>query len=726
MTAIENNRIGVEKQWNILFDEQDMAADAGVALLAESLHLTRTMARLLWLRGYRTPEEANRFFRLEDTTPLDPFLLRDIRPAAERVLLALERGERIAVYGDYDVDGVTSVTLLYLYLSGLGADVGYYIPSRSREGYGLSCPAMDTLREKGVRLIVTVDTGTTAITEVDYAASLGMDVVVTDHHECRPELPNACAVVNPHRADDPYPFPDLAGVGVAFKLACAIETERCKETGTPVYDAILRLCDEYTDLVALGTIADVMPVIGENRLFISKGIARMEKHCRPGMKALIEAANNGKGRPRQLSSSFIGFTIAPRINAAGRLADASEAVELLLSDEQDAPALAERLCEWNLRRQEEENRIAEEAYRLIEALPPEERRHVLVIDRDHWHPGVIGIVASRVTERYGLPAILITYDGAEDQCDPAQDVGKGSGRSLKGLNLVEALAACEDLLIRYGGHELAAGLSVRRGDVPALRRRLNDYAEQNAGGTPFVASLNADCVVSISELSVRLVEEIGRLEPYGEGNPAPELVVRDVAVRRITPMGAGKHVRMTVEQGELSLSAVWFGRSAASLPFEEGDPADLMFRIGINEYNGVSSLQMILTDAHISDAERERREKEHDRYLRIREGMSFSAAEEILPDRDDIAAVYQFLRRETGEGHTSFPVWRTLRRLNGGRRFSYGKLRTAMDVLAELKLCSYTEPSPDQLVVDFERQPDRTDLGRSAVLRRLREQMIGQ
>lgn len=729
MVVIGTDSTYAEKQWNIRYDGQDLGADAGVEALAKALCLTRTTARLLWLRGYRTPEEANRFFCMEDSLLHDPFLLRDIPQAVARIRRAVEQGERIAIYGDYDVDGVTSVSLLYLYFARLGADVGYFIPSRAKEGYGLARSAIDTLHEKGVRLIVTVDTGTTAIEEIDYASSLGIDVVVTDHHECRPELPAACAVVNPHRADDSYPFAELAGVGVAFKVVCAIEMERCREQGGSVYDAMLQLFEDYADLVAVGTVADVMPVTDENRLFVAKGLSCMEKHCRPGIRALIEAANSGKSKPSAINSSLIGFGLAPRINAAGRLSDASIAVELLLSEEaNEASRYAERLCDLNIRRQEEETRIAEEAYAMIDALPPEERRYVLVIDRDGWHPGVIGIVASRVTERYGLPSILITYDGAEDSCNAAEDVGKGSGRSVRGLNLVEALASCEDLLVRYGGHELAAGLSVRRADVPALRRRLNEYAGAHTDAKSLIPTLTADCEVSMQELSVRLVEEIGRMEPFGEGNPAPAFVIRDVTVRRITPMSAGKHVRMTVERDGISMTAVWFGRSAASLPFEEGDPLDLLFRVNLNEFNGVCTLQMILSDARIARTDRDRLDQERERYEQVRSGASFSPEENLLPDREDIAAVYQLIRKGVGEGRSSFPVRRMLEALNesGKGSFPYGKLRIAIDVLAELALCTYTEISPEHLLLDFTRNPDRTDLANSAVLRRFRSQMIGQ
>ncbi|MBO4308764.1 MAG: single-stranded-DNA-specific exonuclease RecJ [Clostridia bacterium] len=708
------------KKWHLLFNESDPEASRTVAELSSALRIAPVTAKLLYLRGYRTVEAANRFFHLEEAEPHDPFLLRDMRLAVERLSLAVERGERIAVYGDYDADGVTSTSLLFLYLSEYGADVDYYIPSRSKEGYGLSKAAIDTLREKGVSLMVTVDTGVTAVEEIAYASSVGIDTIVTDHHECRPKLPKAFAVVNPHRADDNYPFKELAGVGVAFKLVCAMETEKCRREGKSVYEGISRLCNDYADLIAIGTIADVMPVTDENRLFVAKGLAVMEARPRLGLNALIDAASANRGRPRKLTSTYIGFVIAPRMNAAGRMAEASETVKLLLSDNKaTANDYAERLCELNAERQSEENRIAEEAYRKIEAMPAEERRNVLVIDSDSWNQGVIGIVSSRVTERYGLPSILITYDGLED------DVGKGSGRSVKGLNLVEALTACGDLLIRYGGHELAAGLSVRRRDVAALRRRLNEYADEHFSEEARVCQIDADCELSVREMTIRLAEEIAMFEPFGSGNVAPKFVLRDARVTAIRPMGGGKHVRLQVEKDGLSVPAVWFGKAVSELPFTEGELADFLFEINVNEYNGVFSLQMLLRDAVPAASDREKFLAEKKRYEEIEAGGCFSTEERLFPDRSDVALVYQFLRRETRNGHTGFWAHRLLGALarDNGNPFPYAKMRIVLRVLRELKLCDYTEPITDYLVFDFCERPEKTDLEQSSVLCRFRSQL---
>ena len=715
-----------EKRWNIQYPQDDARADLAVTKMAAELGVSPVTAKLLWLRGYQTAEDAIRFLHLEDTAMHDPFEMRDMDAAVRRVEQAIGNRERIAVYGDYDVDGVTSVSLLYLYLTERGADVGYYIPSRSKEGYGLSQTGIDLLRERGVRLIITVDTGITAVQEIAYAKSCGIDVVVTDHHECHTELPDACAVVNPHRPDDAYPFRNLAGVGVAFKLACAMEMAKREREGGDAVEAVSDISNRFADLVAVGTIADVMPVADENRLMIAKGLSRMEKDCRLGFRALIEAANSGKTQSPKLTSSYIGFGIAPRINAAGRVSNATIAVELLLAQTREqADELAAELCRLNSERQTEENRIVEEAYRMMERLPQSERSHMVVLDDNTWHQGVIGIVASRITERYGLPSILITYDGSVGETSSAQDVGKGSGRSVRGINLVEALASCSDLLVRFGGHELAAGLQVRRGDVPELRRRLNAFAAARLREEDLTVRLDADCTVRMRDLSMKLYDEICRMEPFGTANPSPLFVLLRAKLTGIFPMGAGKHVRLTVEQDGISFQAVWFGKSASELPFWIGDAIDILFSFGVNEFRGVCSMQMIVQDARRCDAEEKIFLEQKKRYGEVAGGDLFTEAEEILPDREDLAAVYQYLRRESASGHTSFPLRRMLTDLNGKgpRVFTYGKLKLTFEVLRELHLVDYTEPTEDHYFAELIANPAKTDLETSVILREMRARM---
>ena len=708
-----------QSKWRVLFPAEDEKINAAVSDLSRSLKITNATAKLLYLRGFQTAKEAESFLRFENVTPHDPFLMKDMDRAVERMETALAQKEKIAIFGDYDVDGATSVSLLYLYLSERGADVGYYIPSRSKEGYGLSAAAIDILQKKGVSLMVTVDTGITSVDEIAYAKSVGIDTVVTDHHACRPELPECAAVVNPHRADDTYPFEELAGVGVAFKLACAMEIKKGEREGRTPLECIQKMSDLYADLVAVGTIADVMPMLDENRLFIVKGISNMEKDCRQGLRALMDAAAGpGRSRPQKITSSYIGFALAPRINAAGRVAEAGIAVELLLSKTQNrAYHYANQLCELNAARQAEEMQIAEEAFRKVEQMPEKDRRRVIVLDSDHWHPGIIGIVASRVTERYGLPTILITYEGSED------GAGKGSGRSVKGLNLVEALSSCGDLLLRYGGHELAAGLSIRKKDVPKLRDRLNEYAESHSKETVCLQR-EADCELEIGEMTMRLIEELRLLEPYGNANPTPAFLLRNAHVAKITPMSGGKHVRLLLEKDGLSMVAVWFGKGITDLPFEEKENAAFLFRLDSNEFNGTVQVQMVLQDASFAEEDAVALAKERARYEEICNGAPFTKAENIFPERSDFAAVYQFLRKEVEKGKTCFPMRRLLWQFKqAGLSFNYAKVRFILQILQELHFCEITEPSKDSFLIEWNPEPKKKNLEQSLVLQKLRGAM---
>ncbi|MBQ7335046.1 MAG: single-stranded-DNA-specific exonuclease RecJ [Clostridia bacterium] len=721
------------KKWSLQYRPGDAVKDAEIVKLAKELSVSDVMAQLLYTRGYHTAREAQIFLHQEDALFHDPFLLQDIRPAIERIALAIERGERIAIYGDYDVDGVTSVSLLYLYLRKSDADVGYYIPCRSREGYGLSRNAIDTLKAKGVQVMITVDTGITAIDEIEYANGLGIETVVTDHHECRPELPNACAVVNPHRPDDGYPFKELAGVGVIFKVICALEMEKCRKAGISEMDGIRRICNDYADLVAIGTIADVMPAIDENRLIVTKGLRLLERTSRPGLQALMNAAAGGKGndgktavKKRKINSTYIGFVIAPRMNAAGRVSSASIAVELLLADnEQRAKELAEQLCELNTQRQIEENRIAEQAYKKIEQILDEKNDRVIVIDDDTWQQGIIGIVSSRITERYGLPSILISFDGATRGYPSGDDLGKGSGRSIKGMNLVEALADSEDLLTRFGGHELAAGLTIPRCNIDAFRKKINNYAVEHMDDDMLCVCLEADCEVTLPQLSLELAHEIERMEPFGTSNPVPNLILCNAQLTRIIPMGGGKHTKLILEKDGHSISAVWFGVGTAYLPFELMDRVDVLFQLNINEFQNVTSLQMIVQDMRLSQSFEENCRIRRARYEEIRAGATFDETEDVIPTRDDIAVVYTLLRREIRLGHTYFPIRRLLAMLNvqGSFQIGYLKLSMILRIMQELQLCEITEPTEDCYIFDFYFNTAKTSIEKSCILKKLKSQL---
>ena len=743
--SINNNKPAnhaYQKCWRLRYPPDAAVSGNDIVSLAESLGLHPLTAKLLVNRGYTTPEAATAFIRNETTLLHDPFMLTDMDAAVSRIERGLAEGEQIVIYGDYDVDGVTAVSTLYLYLKSRGGDVHYYIPSRSGEGYGLSRGAIDRLAEGGAGLIVTVDTGITAIDETIYAASLGIDMVITDHHECRPDLPDACAVVNPRRPDSVYPFAELAGVGVVFKLICALELTMARARGEADIDAVRRICREYADLTAIGTIADVMPLRDENRLIVSLGLRLCAENRRVGLAALIEAASapNTDVRPasapgtsaskptvkrKKITSGFIGFSIAPRINAAGRIANATRAVELFLTeDEQTAHELAQELCEINRQRQAEENKIAERAYEMIEAEHDFAHDRVIVLAHNDWHQGIIGIVSSRVTEKYGLPSILISFDGKGGLEESPDDPGKGSGRSVKGLNLVQALTACDDLLVKFGGHELAAGLTVTRGNLDAFRTRINDYARAHLDESAMAVTLDAECEVRMPELTLEQASELYLLEPYGISNPVPAFVLRDVELVRVSAIGGGKHVRLSVRQDGVVLTAMCFGQPAAAFPYSDGDRVDLLFNLDINEYQGVKSVQLIVRDIHPAEGYLGEQNHAIQRYEEIRAGGSYTAEEDFCPDRDDFAQVYTTIRRECRIGHDRFSLRMLGAAVNqtGPRRINSVKLKFIVRILQEMQVLDVEDLAADRYRFSITFNTAKINLEKSSILRRLRAQ----
>lgn len=717
------------KKWALRSKQGDASVDRDIEQLSADTGLLPIVARILYTRGYRSKQEVQAFLCQESAHFHDPFLLKDMDAAVDRIFQAIERREKIVICGDYDVDGVTSVSLLYLYLSEYGAEVDYYIPSRILEGYGVSKTAIDRQKEKGASLMITVDTGITANHEVLYAKENGIDTVVTDHHECHGDLPLACAVVNPHRPDDTYPFKELAGVGVVFKLICAMELVGCRKKGIPEIDGIRRVCNCYADLVAIGTIADVMPVVDENRLIVTLGMHRIEKTKRLGLRALIDAASGGRDgvkKKRKINSGFIGFGIAPRMNAAGRVSSASIAVELLLTTEPDrALQLADELCALNVRRQVEENRIAEQAYKSIEKNFDTEHDRVIVLEDDTWQQGIIGIVSSRVTEKYGLPSILISFNGAVQGEPLGTDLGKGSGRSIRGLNLVEALNDSEDLLVRYGGHELAAGLTIQRSNIDAFRKKINRYAAEHLDTDMLCVCLDADCEVSMRDLTMELAVQLERLEPFGISNPVPNFVLSDVCIERILPMSGGKHTKLLLEKDGIGINAVWFGANTASLPFEAADRVDVLFQLNINEFQNTTSLQMIVQDIRLSASYIAEYDAQKKRYEEICGGADFCEEEQILPSRDDMATVYTVLRREYRNGRTAFTTrcMLGLSRVNGCESMTYAKLKFILRIMQEMKICGVSEPLPDSYLLEFYFHSTKINIEKSSILRKLKAQM---
>ncbi len=735
----ETNTKKKTKVWSVLYQNDCGEKDATVRALAEALDVSEICAKLLVNRGYSTPKEAKAFLENETTVLHDPFLLADISAAIKRINEAVRNGEKIVIYGDYDVDGVTAVSTLYLYLSELGANVSYYIPQRSGEGYGVSVAAIDRLRALGVDLIITVDTGITANDEVEYARECGIDMVITDHHECRPELPRACAVVNPHRPDCSYPFKELAGVGVVFKLICAYETMLCRESGREPIDGVREVCRKYADLTAIGTIADVMPILDENRLIVALGLKMLSNTSRKGLAALIDvatsktadgakpvsAANKGQAKKRKITSSFIGYGIAPKINAAGRISNAEKAVALLLADSDEAAyEMANELCEINRQRQVEENRIAEQAYKKIEQAHDFEHDKVIIIDDDSWNQGIIGIVASRITEKYGLPSILISFDGTTRGYPSDDDNGKGSGRSVKGMNLVNAMNYCEDLLCKYGGHELAAGLTIERGNIDAFRKKINEYAREYLGDDHISVNIEADCEVEMTDLSMKQATELYKLEPYGVANPVPVFVLRDATITKIIPIGAGKHTKFILTKNGISVNAVFFGMQSAKLSLFEGNDVDVVFNLDINEYQNVKSVQLILQDIKLSKSYEQKCTDYKSRYAEIENGGEFDMEENIIPTRDDFAVVYTAIRKEFRLGRDSLSTDVLLSILSRSERpdINYIKLKFIIKILNELKICGVEQLDDEYYKFDVYFSASKTNIEKSSILKMLRNQ----
>ncbi len=726
---MDKNKIK-EKKWLISAGtSRDALAEA--EKISESLGVSSVISRLLFGRGYTTPAMAKAFLYMETESLSDPYLLKDISPAADRIIEALDRKEKITVYGDYDVDGVTSVCTLYLYLKSRGADIDYYIPNRAGEGYGVSTAAIDTLKERGTSLIITVDTGITADKEVLYAKELGIDFVITDHHEQRQSLPLAVAVVNPHRQDCPSTFKELAGVGVVFKLLCVVEAKISRERMSQVTYRILK---EYSDLIAIGTVADVMQIREENRIIVKHGLTLIENTKRPGLRALIEASSAGandaqrqkvKKRPK-ITSSYIGFTLAPRINAAGRIRSATLAAELFLAEnDSDAMRVAEELCLANKERQNEENRIMSDAYAQIEACGYD-KMPVIVLSADTWHHGVIGIVSSRITEKYSKPSILVSFEGCSNE-KSSDDAGKGSGRSIKGMNLVDALVYCQELLIKFGGHELAAGLSVSRQNLDAFREKINEYAKNTLDEDAFIPTVYADLELNSEEIDMRLCEELRLLEPFGVGNPAPTFVLRRASLAELTGVSEGKHSRLTVRQGNRGFSCMYFSKSPSELGVSVGDFVDILFTLDINEWNGRRSVQIIIKDLRKSEEQKPTEMLLRERFDEIWAGAEFSAKEDVLPVRDDFANLYRFILASVREGITDFSVNDILTSLikqNRSCRIGYIKLRIMIKVMQEMNLLSIEELQDGCFrFAEYKRQ-GKVDLERSNLLRKLRSQLI--
>lgn len=726
--------------WSVKFD-QTTVENSIIQDISKSENISEICASLIYNRGYKTAQEAHSFLNFDDIVMHSPLLLKDVEKGVERIKEALDNGERIAIFGDYDVDGVTSVTMLYLYLKDLGADIGYYIPNRIEEGYGLSKKAIEHLASIGVSLIITVDTGITAVEEVIFAQNLGIDIVVTDHHECQEELPDAVAVINPHRPDCEYPFKSLAGVGVIFKVICAFEIMVFGDRNNEA-ESVKSIYYRFADLAAIGTIADVMPIVDENRLIVKFGLAMLEKTDRCGISALMEAAALGSNpyvRPvvpetkpkaskqRKINSSYIGFTIAPRINAAGRISSASKAVELLLAEDKEvADQLAFELCEINYTRQIEENRIADSAYKKIESELDLNNQKVIVVADDEWLQGVVGIVSSKITEKYGLPSILISFSDSSIGPISGEDLGKGSGRSIKGFNLVEALGASKDTLIKYGGHELAAGLTVRRKDVNSFRTAINDYANSVLKEEDLYYKMEADLELSLKDITMTLAKEITMLEPFGNSNPSPSFITKQLKVMRAYLIGGGNHTKFVFEHNGNTINAVMFHKSFLHLNIKENDVVDVMYSLDINKYQNIESVQMIIQDIKHSESYLSYFKDENTLYSKIRQGKEFRNEDNIIPNRDDFVTVYSLLRQECRLGNDMMTEVELFHKLSSIKNcdIRLAKLKLILDIMNELRICIVDEVNPGIYQYEIFFSSEKTNIEKSSILKKIKNQCI--
>lgn len=599
----------IKKRWVI--EERDYALENQ---LARDLNITPLVSRILINRGIKDVPSGRDFLHVSPDSLLDPFLLNDMERAAVRILKAIREKRRILIYGDYDVDGVTASALYLEFFRKCGIDADLHIPDRMREGYSLNEAAVRTARSRQVDLIITADCGTSSTGPIKLAQSLGIDVIVTDHHEPPKDLPNAFALINPNRHDSAYPFKGLAGVGVAFKLVQALTRmiEARVNSGDAILNAGRRLPElsmaspelpclsplasegdlfSYLDLVALGTIADVAPLTGENRFFVKRGLQLLTEGKRPGIAALKEVAGIARG---EVTAGTVGFALAPRINAAGRLAGAGVAVKLLITeDPPEARHIAGYLDQTNQERQRIETRIRNEIREKVVKEVDLTHENVIVMASREWHQGVIGIVASKIVEEFYRPCILISLqeDGS----------GKGSARSIPGFNIYEGLEACGDLLDRFGGHKYAAGLTLRDVNIPLLRERLSKVAAERLKEEDFIPGITLDAEIDLEDISFPLLKEMALLPPYGISNPEPVIVTR--GLRMMEPRIVGRdHLKIKLRKGRAYFDGIGFSMgSAYNDIIKRGGAVDAAYTPELNFWNGTYGIQLKLRDMRPSE-----------------------------------------------------------------------------------------------------------------------------
>lgn len=660
-------------------------------------------ALVLESRGCKTAGEAHQELSCGMELLCDPMELAGMDKAVERITRAIRSGEQICVYGDYDVDGITSTCLLTSHLRTLGGDVLPYVPNRLSEGYSLNRETLEELKQRNISLIITVDCGITNIEETVHAKNLGIDIVITDHHECKPELPDAAAVVNPHQPSCSYPFKHLAGVGVALKLVLAL-------TPVELREAVFL---SYSDLAAIGTVADVMELNGENRAIVSIGLNRLMETRRPGLRMLLqESGLEGK----TLTSTSISYSLAPRLNAAGRMGCPELAVRLLLTrSEEQALSYARQLCDLNRERQSVEQETFQQCATLLEQ-HPSMREHCIILAGENWHQGVIGIVASRLVERYQLPTFMICLENGR---------GKGSCRSaVEGFSLFEALEQCSDLLDTFGGHEQAAGFTIPVENIPEFRSRITAITSHISESERSQHDLTIDAELEdLTLLTLPQVEALQRLEPYGAGNPRPTFLLEGVRVVSCMSVGCGKHTRLQIEKNGISMDAIFFSASMQECGIQPGQRLDAAFYPQINEYRGLRTVQLLIIDLRRTLSPMQKDLLLYQRYVQG-EALARHELLRLMPDRQHFVAVWRYLARPGGPATVlETPIALTQHiSASAGYRMPCATTMVCLEVFRERGLIELNISSR-QMEIGVFRGHQKVDLEESVIMRRLRRML---
>lgn len=664
--------------------------------MANKLEIPPLLARMLDIRGITKEEDVINFLQ-ENKDFSDPFLMKDMDKAVERITTAVENGEKICVYGDYDADGVTSTSLLYSYLrDSLGADVMFYIPTRTGEGYGMNKGAVDKIHSLGVTLIITVDNGISAREEIDYANSLGIDTVITDHHMPSGAIPKAVAVVNAHQKDDKSPFKDFSGVGVAFKLVMAIEGE---------YADVDSLLENFSDIATLGTIGDIVPLVGENRTLVKNGLRHIQNSDRIGINAMKQESGIAE---KEINSSNVAFTLVPRINAGGRLGSSEKSVNLLLTeDEDEAVTIADKLGMDNRERQSIEKEILASIDEEVRRTPNIVNDKILVFAGKGWHQGVVGIAASRIKDIYDKPTIIIGIDD--------DGVARGSGRSVEGFSLCDAVFACSEHLTHYGGHPMAVGISLEKEKINDFRKAINAYCKDIK--MPYNI-LHIDCKLNPNQLNLSILDCLSYIEPCGASNPSPIFGLYNMTVIATKEIGNGNHMRITLSrgQGQVPVYAVYFNHNFQSCSYRNGDIVDVAVSLDRNIYNGQENLSVIIKDIKYSQSNNEElidSERIFDKFAK-RYRLTKNEVMSILPTRNDFAYVYRFLKQNKGFIYGEYALVNAL-----NYKISMGKLIVILYSMKELGLINWLQ-GLYQSIIEM-KESGKVNLEDSVFIKKLKE-----